>query len=55
VSAIGRNLFTITKYKGIDPEVGQTGGPANSSAINANDSFTFPNLRTFTLGLSTSF
>ena len=55
VSAIGRNLFTITKYKGMDPEVGQTGGPANSSAINANDSFTFPNLRTFTLGLSTSF
>ena len=55
ISAIGRNLFTITNYQGIDPEVGQTGGPANSSAINANDSFTFPNLRTFTLGLSTSF
>ena len=55
VSVIGRNLFTITNYHGFDPEVGQTGGIANSSAINANDSFTFPNLRTFTLGLSTSF
>jgi hypothetical protein len=55
VSAIGRNLFTITDYRGFDPEVGQTGGIANSAAINANDSFTFPNLRTFTFALSTTF
>jgi TonB-linked SusC/RagA family outer membrane protein len=55
VSAIGRNLFTITDYRGFDPEVGQTGGQAACAAINANDSFTFPNLRTFTFALSTTF
>ncbi|HEY2806428.1 MAG TPA: SusC/RagA family TonB-linked outer membrane protein [Gemmatimonadales bacterium] len=54
-SVIGRNLFTITKYKGFDPEVGQGGGLGNSGAINAVDAFTFPNTRSFTFALSTSF
>ena len=35
--------------------VGIAGGQATSAAINAIDAFTFPNTRTFTLGLSTSF
>jgi TonB-linked SusC/RagA family outer membrane protein len=55
VSVIGRNLFTITNYRGFDPEVGQGGGLGNSAAINAVDAFTFPNPRTFTFALSTSF
>lgn len=55
VSVVGRNLFTITGYRGFDPEVGITGGEANSSAINAIDAFTFPNTRTFTIGVSTTF
>ncbi len=70
VTAIGRNLFTITKYKGFDPEVGigSVGGPipgrtsataasgdAGSAAINAIDAFTFPNVRSVTFGLSTNF
>jgi TonB-linked SusC/RagA family outer membrane protein len=55
VSMIGRNLFTITNYRGFDPEVGQGGGLGNSAAINAVDAFTFPNPRTFTFALSTSF
>ncbi|MGH7646214.1 MAG: hypothetical protein ACREMR_11585, partial [Gemmatimonadales bacterium] len=55
VSVVGRNLFTITDYKGFDPEVGITGGEATSSAISAIDSFTFPGLRSFTFGVSTSF
>jgi len=55
VSLIGRNLFTISNYHGFDPEVGQSGGTASSSAINAIDAFTFPNTRTFTFALSTSF
>lgn len=55
LTLIGRNLFTISDYQGFDPEVGQTGGIAASAAINANDSFTFPNLRTFTFALHTSF
>ncbi len=62
VSVVGRNLYTITGYRGFDPEVGvgpvanpAAGGQANSGALNAIDAFTFPNLRTFTLGISTSF
>ena len=59
VSLIGRNLWTITGYRGFDPEVGLSGGTAlnspSSAAIQAVDAFTFPNLRSFTIGLSTSF
>ena len=55
VSLIGRNVFTITKYKGFDPEVGIAGGQASSSSVNAIDAYTYPNLRTLTLALSTSF
>src|SRR5207247_7463965 len=45
VSFIGRNLFTITGYRGFDPEVGIAGGDAGSAAVNAVDAFTFPVLR----------
>jgi len=68
ISIVGRNLFTITGYRGFDPEVGLSGGSqlsglsggtalngAGSAAINAVDAFTFPNLRTFTIGLSSTF
>lgn len=55
VSVVGRNLFTITDYKGFDPEVGISGGETTSAAISAIDSFTFPGLRSFTFGVSTSF
>src|SRR6267142_2225050 len=56
ISLVGRNLFTITGYRGFDPEVGLSGGTqlngSGSAAINAVDAFTFPNLLTFTIGLS---
>jgi hypothetical protein len=67
VTVVGRNLFTITGYRGFDPEVGiasnpngNPGGNANtniagSRAINAVDAFVFPNLRTFTVRLATTF
>jgi len=64
ISGTGRNLKTWTKYKGFDPEVGfgavsGTGGAdANSpgsAVLNAVDAYQFPNLRTFTLSLSTNF
>ncbi len=65
VSAVGRNVLTITGYRGFDPEVGipnvgtqggtAQGGQLNSGALNAVDAFTFPNLRTFTIGVSTAF
>ncbi|MEP6763539.1 MAG: SusC/RagA family TonB-linked outer membrane protein [Gemmatimonadaceae bacterium] len=52
VSAIGRNLFTFTKYSGYDPEVGVSGGQAGSGLINQVDAFDFPTLRTYTFSLS---
>jgi hypothetical protein len=55
ISLIGRNVFTMTHYKGFDPEVGIGGGQSSSATVNAIDAYTFPNLRTFTLALSTSF
>lgn len=63
-AVVGRNLKTWTKYTGFDPEVGfgavsgsgGTGGnSAGSALINAVDAFQFPNTRTFTFSLSTSF
>lgn len=63
VSLVGRNLHTWTKYHGFDPEVGfgavsgagSTANGAGSAAINAIDAFTFPNLRSFTFSLQSSF
>ena len=55
VSLVGRNMKTWTKYRGFDPEVGGGGGNLNSSVLNAVDSFQFPNLRTFSFSLSTTF
>lgn len=56
VGLVGRNLHTWTKYSGLDPEVGAAGGSGSTSALtNATDAFGFPNLRTFTLSLSTRF
>lgn len=57
---VGRNLMTFTDYVGFDPEVGisntgTTGGPLASGALNAIDRYGFPNLRTFTLQLRSSF
>jgi TonB-linked SusC/RagA family outer membrane protein len=63
VGVVGRNLYTWTKYRGYDPEVGRAGGALagqsgsqlNNAALNGVDYFSFPNLRTFTLQVSTSF
>jgi TonB-linked SusC/RagA family outer membrane protein len=59
VGVIGRNLFTITGYSGLDPEVGATGGSttngSGSGIINQVDAFGFPTLRTFTFSVSTRF
>ena len=48
LNAIGRNLITLTEYRGYDPEVGRTGGQLGSAAVNRVDSFGYPNFRTFT-------
>jgi hypothetical protein len=55
VSLIGRNVFTLTRYRGYDPEVGIAGSPYASATVNAIDAYTFPNLRTVTLALSARF
>jgi hypothetical protein len=55
LSLVGRNLKTWTNYNGFDPEVGLSGDTNGSGALNAIDAYTFPNLRTFTLTLTTSF
>ncbi len=56
IGVVGRNLVTWTKgYRGFDPEVGLPGGPLNNAALNGIDRFTYPNLRTYTLTLSSAF
>jgi TonB-linked SusC/RagA family outer membrane protein len=56
---VGRNLYTWTKYSGLDPETGATGGSStngsNSGLINQTDAFGFPTLRSYTFFLSTRF
>jgi hypothetical protein len=48
LNAIGRNLLTITDYRGYDPEVGGTGGELSSSSLQRVDNFGYPNFRAFT-------
>jgi hypothetical protein len=57
IGVIGRNLKTFTNYTGYDPEVGVTnaGSTSGSGAVNGIDAYNFPNLRTFSLSLSTRF
>jgi TonB-linked SusC/RagA family outer membrane protein len=55
LSVLGRNLFTITDYTGMDPETGVQGGSLGSGLINGVDSFNFPTLRSFTFAVSTRF
>jgi TonB-linked SusC/RagA family outer membrane protein len=47
-----QNLFWITKYSGLDPEVGIQGGNAT---LNGVDNGTYPSSRTFTVGLNVTF
>ena len=48
LNLIGRNILTITDYRGYDPEVGRSGGELGSSTLQRYDSFGYPNFRTFT-------
>jgi hypothetical protein len=45
----GRNLWTLTNYSGMDPEVGS--GGLQSSWDNGVDNGTFPNFRSYQVGL----
>jgi hypothetical protein len=55
LGVVGRNLHTWTSFRGFDPEGGNTTGPLNSSALTPVTGYRFPNLRTFTLQLSSAF
>ena len=55
LGVVGRNLYTWTKYRGYDPEVGRGGQQLNNAALNGIDYFSFPNLRTVTIQVSTAF
>lgn len=44
-----QNLLTFTKYSGMDPEVNYTG---DNNLLRATDFFTYPQARTFTVGIN---
>ncbi len=47
-----QNLFTITKYMGMDPEVNQSG---NSGTVQGLDYGTYPQTRSYVLGINIEF
>jgi hypothetical protein len=49
----GRNLLTLTGYKGLDPEVTTRGQDGLSPGNDYRDKY--PTTRTFTLGLNVTF
>ena len=49
----GRNLITITKYTGMDPEV--SSGASNSAFDRGVDHNTIPNTKAYTIGLNVGF
>ena len=55
LNATGRNLHTWTNYTGYDPEIGKGGGDTGSSALARVDGYTYPNFRTYTLGIEVNF
>jgi TonB-linked SusC/RagA family outer membrane protein len=57
INVVGRNLKTWTDYSGFDPEVGvaNQGGAAASGILNAIDAFGFPQLRTVSVAVQTTF
>jgi len=53
-----QNLFVITKYTGLDPEIGQVADPGNGSrsvTTSGIDVGTYPSSRFYTLGLNVTF
>ena len=49
------NLFTITKYKGLDPEVGADGNWGGTSSAQGIDQGFYPSSRTFLIGVNLKF
>ena len=58
VTAVGRNLYTWTKFTGWDPDAGAAAGSgqlASGALLSAQTASTFPQMRNFTLTLSSKF
>ena len=65
LTVAGRNLFTITKYKGLDPEATTTAdsqgnqttaaGQVRVGAVKGSDYFSVPNLKSFIISLNLGF
>jgi hypothetical protein len=49
----GRNVFTITKYSGFDPEV--SSGSVNSALERGVDHNSMPNIKSYQVGLNVGF
>lgn len=49
----GRNILTVTKYTGFDPEINSSN--ANSSYIRGIDGNTIPNIKSYQVGLNVGF
>jgi hypothetical protein len=47
-----QNLFTITSYKGLDPEIGAQGGYATQTGV---DNGTYPSSKYYTIGFNVTF
>jgi TonB-linked SusC/RagA family outer membrane protein len=52
ISFVGRNLFLITPYEGVDPETSLVGSSSNGQGL---DYFQMPNTRSFALSLNIKF
>jgi TonB-dependent starch-binding outer membrane protein SusC len=52
ISAIVQNVFVITKYTGLDPEIAANAPTAGNPGI---DNSLYPRPRTFSLGLNLGF
>jgi TonB-linked SusC/RagA family outer membrane protein len=52
IYASTQNLFTITSYKGLDPEIGVQGGNPTQNGV---DNGTYPSSKLYTVGLNVTF
>ncbi|MEH0158204.1 TonB-dependent receptor [Limibacter armeniacum] len=51
----GQNVFTLTKYSGMDPEIGGLGDGANGTLNQGVDYGTYPQARVFSFGANVTF
>jgi len=50
-----QNLFTLTKYKGFDPEVSQYGNSDQSATVQGVDYGTYPQSKSYIFGVNVEF